>query len=332
MICASSSSVHKLPVSLTLLALVFEVARCVLVAFGVRATYLAIQLGMPPIQVPPVSRAAPSWRAATLAAVAIAITLAVAVLVCSPWPIVAAAAAVAAHASLLLFPNFGSASFWRMHYRGLALMGGGVEEEWFCSAEQAAQVVGAHASAETHAVVVGNGLSALPALLCTRCALVSAVDTSPAAISAMRARWPCVKWHLADACNLRGLYPDGSVDVVCDKGTFAALLERSTEACGMGFEEARRVLRPGGLLITIALVAISAHQLAISGFELVASYRIPAINALPCQPSRSVFAQVVRKSEEVEEVGRSADFSFEGAGYDEDAAAIDLPLLTPLAS
>lgn len=312
----------------------FEAVQAALHASGVlRATYISLSPCAPFISVPPVKRVSIGSHGAAAACGSSLFIVVAAALSCSPWPLLIAAGAVALHAVVLLFPCFGSVRFWRLHY--IARVGSGYEE-WFCTAELAARVVmTVESSEESHVCVVGSGLSALPEVLSARCRRVSAVDASPAAAAAMSGRDSAVEWHVGDVTDMRRVMPTASVDIVCDKGTFAALLEHSSSACGAGFAEARRVLRPGGHIVTIALVPLAARRLAATGFELVATYRLPAVHACGCDPSRRlVYAQVARALESTAgavdgdgDADGDGTFRFDGAGYEEFASAVELPLL-----
>ena len=130
---------RRLCVALVALAMAVEVSWRVLAAAGMRGAYLAIQLSCPPVQVPFVERAFSSGRQAALASAAGACTIAAAVLACSPWPLLVAAAAVGVHALLLLFPTFGRLHYWRLHYSCVLPGATPAYEEWFTTAEHAAQ-------------------------------------------------------------------------------------------------------------------------------------------------------------------------------------------------
>ena len=341
------------------LALLLEVMNLAL-----HASYLTLRVGVPPIQLPPVVRSSrrPLHRAVLMLSLAVA-ALALCVLSCSAWLLHAAALMIGMHACLLLVPCFGQPWYWRLHYWGMTAfsLGGahgrfdaGEDEEWFCSAEMAARAVMAHLPAVReppaagdvtagHVLVLGNGLSALPELLAGRCERVSAVDSSLAAVLAMRRRCERVEWSVADVGRLG--FASRSIDVVVDKGTFAALLEKSTAVWAAGFAEARRVLRPGGVLVTVALVAVPAKRLQAAGFELLSSYRLP-LSGPTAQAGCSVFprayVQVARRQLRVEgedaEAGESApdteprDETLVFMQGDEDAEEADdaLPLLAPL--
>ena len=147
----------------------------------------------------------------------------------------------------------------------------------------------------------------------------------------MRARAPELGWLVGDVTDLRGAVDTASVDLVVDKGTFAALLEHSAADCGAGFGEARRVLRPGGHLLTISLMPLPARRLEATGFTLEATYRLPAISAGACDPSREVFAQVAMRTTDGDvhdaQQLRPSAFVYDGADYRTVADAVELPLL-----
>ena len=309
-------------------AMIVEAVLLTLHVTGVlRAPYLSIMPCAPFIQIPPVERVGVGVDGAFAICCVGALVLLGARLTCSPWPLIVAAAVVMLQALVLLIPRFGSPTFWRLHY--YARVGSTGYEEWFCTADLAARaVITVPDSANAQVCVVGSGLSALPEVLRHYCQQITAVDASHAAITAMRERTPQVEWICADVADMRSVLDTGSIDLVCDKGTFAALLEHSSAACGAGFREAHRVLRPGGRLVTIALTPLSQARLAATGFDLEATYRLPAVRASSCDSS--VYAQVARKIESVsgEPPGAAEDFFFDGAAYEEVAAAVELPLLS----
>ena len=105
-----------------------------------------------------------------------------------------------------------------------------------------------------------------------------------------------------------------------ERSEVAALLEHSSHSCGLGFAEARRVLRPGGRVVTIALVPLSAKRLRATGFELEATYKLPALNAGVCNPEMRVYAQVARTLTAEGSGGTGAD---EEAGGGDDGGGGD---------
>ena len=58
------------------------------------------------------------------------------------------------------------------------------------------------------------------------------------------------------------------------------------------------MLAPGGILVTVALVALSPRRLRIGGFDLIASYRVPAVGRVRgagCLSPMYVYAQVAAR-------------------------------------
>lgn len=329
---ANAAEVSRLPFVIP--ALVFEAFVLLLrVTRILTGPYVMLAPQPPFLQLPPIGyRLGIGWWRVTMNVFAIgALALIVDYFTCLPWPLLVAAVAIMLHALVLLVPCFGATRFWRLHYKFRLAMG--AYEEWFCTAQIAARaLLTVPGASDAHVCVVGSGVSELPSLLSTRCARVTAVDASHAAISAMRERTPRVEWLCADVTDLNGIVASSSIDLVCDKGTFAALLEHSPASCAAGFAEAHRVLRRDGRLLSIMLVPISASQLSAAGFHLEKTYCIPAINACACEPSRLVYAQVAVAVERPE-TGTSTmpaaldTLRFDGAGYEEYAAAVELPLL-----
>ena len=278
------------------------------VSLAVPASYVSFRVCPPALQLPPVTRTSrnPRHRVTFIAAVA-ANTWAVSSLWCTPLPNKALAVLVGLHACLVVLPSFGRPSFWKLHYWGVYALSAvrwcgfetGEDEEWFCTAEMAARAVMASlpaAGRSSHVLVVGNGLSGLPGILAEHFARVTAIDASYAAVATMRRRCARVRWRTADLTSLdRHQFASGSCDVLVDKGTYAALLEKSVRAWAAGFAEAYRLLRPGGVVITVALIALPASRFAAVGFELRSSYRLPPYGKPGCPVFPRAFVQVLVK-------------------------------------
>ncbi|NXS52420.1 EFMT4 methyltransferase, partial [Brachypteracias leptosomus] len=92
---------------------------------------------------------------------------------------------------------------------------------------------------------------------------VTSIDFSPACIAAMRARYarhcPSLRWAVMDIRSLA--FPNGTFDVVLEKGTLDVLMVEETDPWNVSpqavasmqrvLEEVSRVLRPGGCFISI---------------------------------------------------------------------------------
>lgn len=112
---------------------------------------------------------------------------------------------------------------------------------------------------------LGCGESALAELLHDAlggCAAVTAVDISQVALASAEARSkatadrPQLRFALADATDLRGLFEDCSLDLVIDKGMsdtlqFRARTKESQALRTRLFAEVFRVLAPGGLYLVL---------------------------------------------------------------------------------
>ena len=283
-------------------AISMDIVRLALFRNYLSPSYVALRIGFPVVQIPPVvrtgsniSRCACLRTCLTPAAVAGG-AIGFSVFLASPWPIVVVAGATAAHALVLLTPCFGQILYWRTYYASLHRAG---FEEWFCSAEDAAAAVLLNADPESTVLIAGTGASELPILLARRGHSVVAVDASEVVIEHMQSRRECVDWQCGDVTRLDG-FPSASFDCVVDKGTFAALKEHSVEAYVDGFAAAHRLLKPGGCLVTIALAAIPPRSLSTAGFDLRSpSYRARAVSPGKlrgtCLAPQSVYVQVAVK-------------------------------------
>ena len=292
---------YRKAVAFGILALTLEAASLVL--FKGAPGYCALRLGVPVLQIPPVARTASSTISTFstgLVLVAFFAALTFSTALCSAWPMATGAFMAGAPHAILLLPLFGQEWFWRLHYR--LLLGPRGYEEWFCTAEVAAAIALAHMPDVTSSrvLVVGSGASRVPELLAS-CGpshlTVRALDASAAAMEVMRARAPQgIEWKVADVTSAAAVAEEGSVDLVVDKGTFAALQEKSPEAFADGFANAYRALRPGGVLVTISLAALSARRLHEAGYTLLESYRVPAVGRrLGCITQAHVYAQVAAR-------------------------------------
>ena len=271
---------YRKAVAFGILGLTLEAASLVL--FKGAPGYCALRLGVPVLQIPPVARTASSTISTFstgLVLVAFFAALTFSTALCSAWPMATGAFMAGAPHAILLLPLFGQEWFWRLHYR--LLLGPRGYEEWFCTAEVAAAIALAHMPDVTSSrvLVVGSGASRVPELLAS-CGpshlTVRALDASAAAMEVMRARAPQgIEWKVADVTSAAAVAEEGSVDLVVDKGTFAALQEKSPEAFADGFANAYRALRPGGVLVTIIA---SPHSPRASCMK----QGIPSARVVPC--------------------------------------------------
>jgi len=185
-------------------------------------------------------------------------------LLCSRLPLVVLAVFLALHGSFGCIPQMGTTWYWRWSYSGMDCDN---TEEWFLDPEKATDLVwessrqhlqSVSSLQEAELLILGCGTSELPVSLARagECRKVVATDIVPELIQAMSFRHSQVgpaaavlEWQYADATSLP--FEDKLFDVVIEKGTFAAIAcvgQEPVEAC---LAEARRVLRPGGLLVSI---------------------------------------------------------------------------------
>ena len=127
--------------------------------------------------------------------------------------------------------------------------------------------------------MLGCGTSDVPRLLAPHCAHVTACDISPTAIRESRAACDAGNVTFVEA-DLRALaYGVGDFDLLIDKGTLAALQERSVQDASAGYRCVWEILGPEGLLITFS-VGYPEPELLMSianrgcNFETTACYDI----------------------------------------------------------
>ena len=182
-----------------------------------------------------------------------------------------------AHSIAQAFPFYGKTAFWRFSYSVCCDCGSA--EDWFLDAPTTAKLVLEHAKQSLQAgapenailLILGSGSSRLPHELARQAAFAKIVATDVAlceggnSIRRAMSRWlgGCsnrgeIEWHHAYAQSLP--FDDETIDIICDKATIAAIAGTGIAAVTACFEEAARVLRPGGLLISIWMSHSNAHS------------------------------------------------------------------------
>lgn len=112
-------------------------------------------------------------------------------------------------------------------------------------------------------LVLGCGTSDFSKTIQVECqCLVTSVDYAESAIEHMQRVEPEMTWMVMDICDMRQI-GDAVFDVVIDKATFDALFsdgsspwdpsERVREDVRRAVQEAHRVLKPGGWLVSVSL-------------------------------------------------------------------------------
>jgi len=98
---------------------------------------------------------------------------------------------------------------------------------------------------------------------------VTNIDNSPVCISTMSQRFPHLSFQLMDLSDLQ--YGEQSFDMVVEKSTLDTLISDCAygRAEGKilverGLQEVRRVLRPGGVLLSVSLLSPSEHSKILS--------------------------------------------------------------------
>jgi len=188
-------------------------------------------------------------------------------------------------ALLASLPSLGSRVYWQFRYLGGHCCGGCelLDEEWFCSSEEAVEVAlqGDDLQRFNQALVLGAGTSRLPETLAPRCDRVIASDITPvAAPCCSKPSHPSLSYAVEDALSLS--FPDASFDLVIEKGTFAAISAGDgggTEILGRCIAESARVLRPGGILCSIHLTGGTKHASLMEEAGLVVE-RSVSVNAV----------------------------------------------------
>jgi len=193
---------------------------------------------------------------------------------CSRVPVLILAAALLIHSVITAFPCYGMAQFWQFSY---CMCGDcATSEDWFLDSTTTAKLVCTHTEQQclsgrledATCLIIGCGTSQMPHELASQAIFGKVVATDVMIMDGLSTwkrrlrrwlRYPCggvcfggehkLQWKNADAKSLP--FDDDSIDVVCEKGTFAAIAGAGIAATLQCFDEAARVLRPGGLLISV---------------------------------------------------------------------------------
>lgn len=157
--------------------------------------------------------------------------------------------------------SYSSGKFWEGHYQN---QGEAVQFDWYVGwreplkpqGETLKDFVGevVPPGPEKEVLIMGCGNSAMSAdMYSDGYRRIRNIDISPTVIEQMRKRHaedlPGVTWEVKDASKLDNV-KDGAFDGVVDKGTLDAT-STNEELSRAIIAEARRVLRPGGALVTV---------------------------------------------------------------------------------
>jgi SAM-dependent methyltransferase len=162
-------------------------------------------------------------------------------------------------------PDYGSPAYWQARYGALPPSSPPFEwlADWRTLGPHVLARLRPGADPDAEVLVAGCGTSSLPAdLHAAGCANVSAVDVAPAAVAWQAARYgaslPDLDVSVLDATDMTDELPDGCFAAVVEKALGDALLCGGSSSDGGArrlarfASEAARVLRPGGLLLSVS--------------------------------------------------------------------------------
>lgn len=156
--------------------------------------------------------------------------------------------------------GYGSREYWERLYAG----SDGATDEWIQSWPALAAIVDAHVPRDARVLHVGCGNSLLgEAMYDAGWREILNIDYAPSVIEQMRARAaqrPGLEYRVMDVLALD--LPDASMGAVIEKGTLDAVACRDDgeEAFDRACAELHRVLRPGGVFLSISMRAPWSRQ------------------------------------------------------------------------
>jgi len=150
-------------------------------------------------------------------------------------------------------PNYGSTEYWDNRYSP----GSSMDDpfDWLFSYEDVAAVLDdvIHDKSEDILMVGAGNAPFSPDMHAAGYVNIHNIDLSPVCVETQRARFPFIRWEVMDVMQMR--YADKSFQYIIDKSLIDTLLcyNNSLSSTKKMIDELYRVLKPGGLLITMSL-------------------------------------------------------------------------------